>query len=286
MSDEPQIPDPTQPGQKGGDQQPSGSESDGVEPVQPRERQVRVAMPDHRPVITYSIMAVTIFVFLLQISGEYLLQAGLWRGCPYFATYDLPACYGMKVNELIATYGEWWRLFTPMLLHGSLLHIGFNMYALNILGGSLERFYGNWQFLTIFIVSGFAGNVASFTLTEAPSLGASTAVFGLIGAQGVFAYQNQSVFGPLARRALRNIIGLALFNLFIGYSIPGIDNWGHIGGLAGGVAVAWFGGPQFELAGTHPDLSLKNKRGDAMIVLAGLGVLILFAVVAQGVIVL
>ncbi|MCH7663460.1 MAG: rhomboid family intramembrane serine protease, partial [Chloroflexi bacterium] len=84
--------------------------------------------------------------------------------------------------------------------------------------------------------------------------------------------------------ALRDIVGLALFNLFIGYSIPGIDNWGHIGGLVGGVAVAWFGGPQFELIGTRPDLSLQNKRGNAVIVLAGLGVLILFAVVAQGVI--
>lgn len=289
MSEEPQYSGLSQPGQSGGDQPLPGRELDGIGPVQPAAQPLRVEMPDHRPVVMYTIMALTVFVFLLQQSGDALRAAGIKNYCvsypvnPFFLD-DLPACFGMKVNIYISELGEWWRLFTPMLLHGSLLHIGFNMYALYILGGSLERFYGHWQFLTLYIVAGFAGNVASFALTDAPSLGASTAVFGLIGAQGVFAYHNRSVFGPLARRALRDIVGLALFNLFIGYSIPGIDNWGHIGGLVGGVAVAWFGGPQFELVGTRPDLALKNKRAGVMIVLAGMGVLILFAMVAQGVI--
>jgi rhomboid protease GluP len=272
MSDEPHIPDPIKAAEE-----------------QPLEQPVRVEMPEHRPVFTNTILVITIFVFLLQMSGDILREAGIWEKCPYFLIHpaylnDLPACYGMKVNIYIAALGEWWRLFTPMLLHGGLLHVGFNMYALYILGGSLERFYGHWQFLTLYIVSGFAGTVASFAFTDASSLGASTAVFGLIGAQGVFAYKNQKVFGPLARQALRNIITLALFNLFIGYSNPGIDNWGHIGGLVGGVAVAWFGGPQFELTGIRPNLSLQNQRGGARIALAGLGVLVLFAMVAGSVI--
>jgi len=272
MSDEPHIPEPLQ--------EPEAS---------PSEQPVRVEMPEHRPVVTNAILAITIFAYLLQLSGDALRSAGFWENCMYALIHpaylnDLPACYGMKVNIYIAAFGEWWRLFTPMLLHGGLLHVGFNMYALYILGGSTERFYGHWQFLTLYIVSGFAGNVASFALTEAPSLGASTAVFGLIGAQGVFAYKNQKVFGPLARQALRNIIALALFNLLFGYSNPGIDNWGHIGGLVGGAAVAWFGGPQFELTGIRPNLSLQNQRGGVWIVLAGGGVFTLFAVIAGSII--
>lgn len=286
MSEDPQYSDITNPESEIGRHAQVNEESFGGAAALPPEQPARVEMPDHRPVVTYSILAITIFVFLLQMSGEYLLTSGLWQGCPYFATFDMPACYGMKVNQLIANYGEWWRLFTPMLLHGSLLHIGFNMYALYILGTSLEGFYGHWQLLTLYIVSGFAGTVVSFAFTDAPSLGASTAVFGLIGAQGVFAYQNQKVFGALAKRAFRDIVRLALINLFIGYSLPGIDNWGHVGGLVGGTAIAWFGGPKFIITGNRPNLSLQNQRMDATIALAGSGVLVIFATIARIVIVL
>ncbi|MEK6256501.1 MAG: rhomboid family intramembrane serine protease, partial [Chloroflexota bacterium] len=232
---------------------------------------------------------ITVFVFLLQLAGPIFLAAGLWEGCPYLWIHeaysnDIPVCYGMKVNFNISEMGEWWRLFTPMLLHGSLMHIAFNMYALRILGVSLEKFYGHWQFLLLYIVSGFAGNVASFVFTVSPSLGASTAIFGLIGAQGVFAYQNRAVFGKFAEKALRDIVMLALLNLAIGYSLAGIDNWGHVGGLIGGIVVAWYGGPMFKFEGVRPKLALVNQRDNSKIVFAGLAVMTLFAAIAGGVI--
>jgi rhomboid protease GluP len=108
--------------------------------------------------------------------------------------FDVPAALGMKVNELII-HGQIWRLITPVLLHGSILHLGFNMYALYILGPGLERFYGHWRFLTLYLLAGFAGNVMSFIFSPNPSLGASTAIFGLLGAQGVFLYHNRGIYG-------------------------------------------------------------------------------------------
>lgn len=277
MSDQPQFEDSNQ------RQNPTNGQIITGEPARIPEQPVRVEMPQNKPLVVNTILGITIFVFVLQLSGEYLLNAGLWLGCPYFATNDLPACYGLKVNEFITVYGEWWRLFTPMLLHASLLHIGFNMYALSILGTSLERFYGHWQFLALYIVSGFAGIVASFALTDAPSLGASTAVFGLIGAQGVFAYRNQAVFGALAKRALRDIFMMALLNLMIGFSVPGIDNWGHLGGLLGGVAVAWFGGPIFKIEGLRPNLYMENLRTEGDLAWAGLSVFTLFVAISMAV---
>lgn len=204
-------------------------------------------LPDNRPVVTYTLLVITSLIFLLQLGTQYLLQV------------DIPAAYGLKVNQLIAN-GQLWRLITPMFLHGSFLHIAFNMYALSKIGPRLERYYGHWRFLALYGLSGFGGNVFSMMFTQAPSLGSSTAIFGLIGAQGVFLYQNREMFGPAVRQALNSIVGIALINLFIGLS-PGIDNWGHVGGLIAGLIFAWLGGPVFEVTGIYPDLTLTDRRG-------------------------
>jgi rhomboid protease GluP len=195
---------------------------------------------------------------------------------------DLLAAWGMKVNELIAQ-GEYWRLITPMFLHGSILHLGFNMYALFIFGPGLERHFGHARFLALYLLSGFAGNVASMIFSGAPSLGSSTAIFGLFGAQAVFLYRNRAMFGGSARQALNNIITLAVINLVIGLS-PRIDNWGHLGGLVGGTLFAWLGGPLLGWEGIQPFLSVIDRREPRTVWLAGLLVGFLFASLAFGVI--
>ena len=116
------------------------------------------------------------------------------------------------------------------------------MYALYAIGPGLERYYGRSRYLLLYILAGFAGNVASFLISPQTSLGASTAIFGLLGAEGVFLYQNRQLFGPAAKRSLTNVIMIAAVNLMIGLS-PGIDNWGHVGGLIGGIAVRLAGRP-------------------------------------------
>ena len=169
-----------------------------------------------------------------------------------------------------------------MFLHdtSSILHIGFNMYALYIFGPGLERYFGRTRFLALYLLSGFAGNVGSLMFsTPIPSLGSSTAIFGLMGAQGVFVYQNRELLGAGARRALNNIISIAAINLIIGLS-PQIDNWGHIGGLIGGSLFAWFAGPILRVQGTPPELSLTDEREPGDVVRAGIWVGLLFSFLA------
>jgi rhomboid protease GluP len=233
---------------------------------------VKVKMPDVTPIISYVLMGLTIVTFILQFGSEYLLGV------------DVLALAGAKVNELILQ-GQVWRFFTPMLLHGSILHLGFNMYALYIFGPGLERFYGRWRFLLLYILSGFAGNVMSFLFTSAPSLGSSTAIFGLLGAEGVFLYQNRSIFGRPAQRALGNIILIAVVNLMIGLS-PGIDNWGHIGGLLAGTLFAWYAGPALQVEGSYPNLALVDRRSTSDVVRTALGVGVLFTSLAAVTIIL
>ncbi|MFO7944787.1 MAG: rhomboid family intramembrane serine protease [Anaerolineales bacterium] len=208
--------------------------------------QPRIQTPQTEPLVTYTLLALSILVFVLQVGTNLLLGQ------------DLPAAYGVKNNRWIEA-GQYWRLLTPMLLHGSIIHLGFNMYALYILGRRLERFFGHTRFLALYIISGFCGNIFSFMLTQASSLGSSTAIFGLLGAEGVFIYQHRDLLGERFEGALRQIIQVALINLLIGLS-PGIDNWGHIGGLLGGVAFTWFAGPLFQLEGIFPLVELKDKR--------------------------
>jgi len=216
-----------------------------------------------RPIVTQALLVFTIAIYVLQMLTQFMLGA------------DLPAALGMKVNALIIN-GQVYRLITPMFLHASLLHIGFNMYALFILGAGLERFYGHGRFLALYLISGFAGNVLSFLMSNAPSLGASTAIFGLLGAQGVLLYQNREMFGPAARRMLMNVITIALINLVIGLS-PGIDNWGHLGGLIGGALFAWFAGPLYAPRASNYMSGIQDERETGAVIQAGLLVTLLFA---------
>ena len=217
-------------------------------------------------------MGITIVVFIAQEGTKSLLGV------------DLPALLGMKINSRIAD-GELWRLFTPMLLHGSFLHIGFNMYALNIFGPQLERQFGHLRFLALYVLGGFAGNVGSMIFSAAPSLGTSTAIFGLLGAQGVFIYQNRELLGARAQGALRSILAIAGINLVIGLS-PGIDNWGHLGGLVGGSLFTWFAGPLLGVEGIYPAYAVSDHRNPASVVLAVVGVGGIFAMLAAAAILL
>ena len=234
----------------------------------PVEQRVSISAPQKRPIVTYTLLVITIIIFLLQEASKYIYG------------FDLVAGLGMKVNELILE-GQYWRLFTPMFLHGSILHLGFNMYALYIFGPGLERYYKHGRFLLLFILGGFAGNVFSFVFSASPSLGSSTAIFALLAAEGVFLYQNQKVFGGVARRALNNIIMIAVVNLIIGLS-PGIDNWGHMGGLLGGAIFAFLGGPVLKVEGLSPNLHIVDTRETSDVIRAALVDILIFGALAIG----
>jgi rhomboid protease GluP len=242
---------------------------DNPPPAQPYYQPVPVRMPNNTPYITYGLLGITILVFLLQLGTKSLLG------------YDLPAALGVKENSLIAQ-GQYWRLFTPLFLHSTsmLLHVVFNMYALFAFGPGLERSYGHAGFMLLYFLAGFTGNVLSFMFSLAPSLGASTAIFGLVGAEAVFLYRNRKLLGNRAQGALLNLLVIVALNLFLGFSSGFVDNWGHIGGLVGGVLFAWFGGPLLQVDGIYPNFQVVNTRSSRQTYLVGAAIFGLFAALA------
>jgi rhomboid protease GluP len=216
--------------------------------------------------VTYTILAVTVVVYSLQLLSQFIYG------------YDLVVGLGAKSNDAIRA-GQLWRFFTPMLLHGSILHIGFNMYALYIIGIGVERRFGHGRFLLLYILSGFAGSVFSFLLSSADSIGASGAIFGLIGAEGIFLYQNRQLLGNQVRRAINNVIFIVVLNLVLGLS-PGIDNWAHVGGLMGGLIFAWFAGPHWEVQGISPNLQVVDQREPRDVIVGVAVVTIIFCTLA------
>ncbi len=198
-------------------------------PDSPRPAPRLIPLPTVKPRLTYVLLVTNIAVFVAQ----YLTDREMWF------------YLGAKINEFIVA-GEWWRLITPMFLHIGLLHIAVNSYSLFIFGPQVEAVFGYRRFLAVYLVSGAAGVVLSFALSPTPSVGASGAIFGLVGAMLVYFFRHRRLFGELGRRRLVDIAMVAGINLLIGLS-PGIDNWGHIGGLLGGAILAWLIGPIYRV---------------------------------------
>lgn len=219
-----------------------------LEPAPAPER-VRIPLPFLAPKVTYAIIGFTVVVYILQ-----LVMGSASNGI------GLLEFYGAKINPYIRE-GQLWRLITPVFLHGSPTHIFFNMYALLSIGSLLERHYGHLRFTILYFLGAFSGNVFSFLLgsENGYSIGASTAVFGLIAAEGIFFYQNRGLFGSYARQALSNTGMIIVINLLISLA-PGIDGWGHVGGLLGGAIFAWFASPLWKVAGLPPEIKLEDQR--------------------------
>ena len=228
-------------------------------------RTVQVAVPNVKPYATYVLLGLTVFIYLLQLAGQYLLPSTLAASfVRAYGTSDIVAVLGEKINALIRA-GQIWRLITPVFLHDSvlpygLLHIGFNMYALYLFGRGLEARFGHVRFILLYFLSAYAGNVLSFLITPNPSLGASTAIFGLLAAEGMFIIQNRQLLGSRAGRALMNVLYMAGINLLIGFSTTGIDNFGHLGGMLGGVLFTWFGGPRWKMEGLYSSPKIVDER--------------------------
>lgn len=143
---------------------------------------------------------------------------------------------GAKYNPRL-WMGEYWRLLTPIFLHAGWEHFLFNSLALLQLGMIVERFFGKLKFLLIYLLSGIFGSLAGvFFRPDTVSVGASGAIFGLLGALVYF-----SIRKPLTARKLfgRNLWLMLGVNLLLGFIIPGIDYFGHLGGLIGGLLCAY-----------------------------------------------
>ena len=175
-----------------------------------------------KPFFTYILIAIQVAVFILmEFSGGSTDSKTLIE-------------FGAKYSPYILQ-GEWWRFFTPMIVHIGFIHLLMNTFSLYLIGAEVERIYGNTRFLLIYIFAGFAGTLGSFIMTPNLSAGASGAIFGCFGALLYFGM----VYPKLFMRSMGStVIVLIIINLIYGFTVPGIDNAGHIGGLIGGFLAA------------------------------------------------
>jgi len=192
------------------------------------------------------------FIFLFLNVAVFLLTT--WAGGSQ--NNSVLIMFGAKFNALI-NQGEWWRFVAPVFLHGGVPHLLMNMYGLWILGPYVERLYGSAKFVVFWIVSGIVGVVASylsvqpdlyssgiagrflFKAQDAVSVGASGALFGLIGVLFVFGIKYRHELPDGFKQAFgTGMLPTILLNVFIGFIIPVIDNAAHLGGLFAGAVLA------------------------------------------------
>lgn len=170
------------------------------------------------PVITYILMAINVILYVFP----YLL-----------GNYDYALSLLALHHDSVVNGGEYYRLFTAMFMHAGIFHLLFNMYALYVIGTQLESFIGKIRYTLIYLFGGICSALLSlaFLSDNAISIGASGAIFGLMGALLYFGYHYRVYLGNVVRS---QIIPLIVLNLVLGFLVPGIDNAAHIGGLIGG----------------------------------------------------
>ena len=182
------------------------------------------------PYVTYIIMAVcTILYIVTSLFSNNILE----QSAP--ALYNVGALVNFNMME--SNYLELFRLISSIFLHGGILHLLCNMYSLYIIGPQIESFFGKTKFVVIYILSGVIGNLLSMTFLQdnVVSVGASGAIFGLLGALLYFGYHYRVYLSGVIRS---QIVPLILLNLTIGFVSAGINNVAHIGGLIGGVLIS------------------------------------------------
>jgi membrane associated rhomboid family serine protease len=173
---------------------------------------------------------------LLGINTVMLLVSALLSGSGFGLLDPAPRALcrlGALNAAAIAESGQWWRLLTVMVLHGGLLHWAFNSWALWAFGPTLESLLGRTRFVALYVGAGFAGAAASFAINHTElGVGASGAIFGLLGALVAFFFRRRQAGGAVP---LQNLLLVLLLNLFIASRNPQIDNLAHIGGFLAGL---------------------------------------------------
>jgi membrane associated rhomboid family serine protease len=181
-----------------------------------------------RTPVIFALLAMNIAVFVLM----WLDPSG--RGSPVAEGIKLVR-WGSNFGPL-TLHGQWWRLVTSMFIHGSLLHIAFNMFALWQVGRLVERMFGSLRFTALYVIAGLCGSIGSVLWNQhVNSVGASGAIFGIIGGLLAFIRRPDSGVPPTIVKDLRGSLGgFLLFNIAAGMVYPHTDNAAHIGGLVGG----------------------------------------------------
>lgn len=189
--------------------------------LEKRSKDFQIELKAKTPWITYALIAANVLVWLM------LKILSIKTNTEYS---DLLVPYGAKANSLILN-GEYWRFISAMFLHSNEVHLLINCYSLYMVGSQVEKLFGHINMIVIYFVAGFVGSIASFAFSPIVSVGASGAIFGLLGAMFYFAIKRPSLlksgFGA-------NLITTLVINLVYGFMNERIDNYAHLGGLVGG----------------------------------------------------
>ena len=196
---------------------------------QKTNREVEDVFKKKNPIVTRILVAINIIIYLFML---------LTNNADLFTARF--AVYGPYIQA-----GEYYRLITGAFLHADIFHLLFNCYALYIIGSQVENFLGKFKYLIIYFISAFTSSLLSmiFAGSSSYSVGASGAIFGLMGALLYFGYYYRVYLGNILKS---QIIPLIVINLVIGFASPDIDNFGHIGGLLGGILSTYAVGVKYK----------------------------------------
>ena len=178
-------------------------------------------------------------IMILLINAGFYLAAELpglisgsgATGLPLFAA-------GAKIGPYIRE-GQWWRLLTAGFLHGGILHLLMNSWVLFDLGAQTEESYGTNRYLVFYVVSTITGFYASYLWTPNPSVGSSAGIFGLLGAMIALGMRDRSSYGAAIRA---HYLQWGIYALILSALFSATDNAAHVGGVAGGFAIAYVAG--------------------------------------------
>ena len=184
------------------------------------EKKLAKIFSPKKPIVTYIIIVLNLMVFLYGM---------------LHSNDELINIFGN--NYELVQKGQFYRLLTCMFVHGSIMHLLLNMYALYTIGPVVERYYGKSKYIFIYLVSGLLGSVFSsvFMSANSVSIGASGAIFGLLGSICYFTYYYRATLQGILRDS---IVPVIVINLIIGFMLPSVDLVAHIGGLLGGILVS------------------------------------------------
>jgi membrane associated rhomboid family serine protease len=239
--------------------------------------------------ITWTITLVTLVMWCLTAyqvalaAGSHTVHDFLGNVFSNSENADVLVAYGAKYNEAILE-GQYWRFVTPVFLHANILHVGLNMLNLIVVGVFVERIFGHVRFLLIYLVTGVISVIASFYFApQEVSVGASGAIFGLVGAYSVFVFVHRRAFRHGGIPALTWLVFIIGLNLGIGLIIPNVDNYAHVGGFVSGCILGWFFTPFYVLQSGEGKAVLTDVHSLARrwpLALLGIAVTLLLAIIA------
>ncbi len=186
--------------------------------------------------VTIGIIGISVGLFLIDtlLSGGATLQGGFFSGVPG------PIGEQQLINAFFVAQGEWWRIFTSAFFHLGPIHLAFNMYVLYLYGQIAERMYGRIEFAAIYLLCAAGGSVLTILVDPRQfALGASGAIFGVVGLLFVVSRRHHAVLGGEARARVAGIGGYLVFLLIFTFLVPNISWTGHVGGMLVGATLGF-----------------------------------------------